>query len=143
MNNMHPIQREYLVYLLISVPPMEAWQQHMQYLSELYDIRDKDYTREIKTPVQILERVAQQRGITLQEYQQELCDEMRDADEHVLKVKYGIIDESTDAASDIRTATLDKYHKLLERLESNPDNSKLTAIQRFYSKPHKTGEPSQ
>lgn len=133
-DDLFPVQQEFLMYLTAFAPTIELVQKHIFFEMSKEEINQMDFV-DIK-PV-ILKMQAQQSGMTVEEKRDQLNKEARQAKIHELEVKLGYKTESTSSTAEM---LMDKYKRVMDRMNKSKIDPKDQTIQNILNNPLKGTE---
>ncbi len=134
LENMLPIQGDFLMLLVAAAPSLEAMKSWLHYQEEREKILQTDFSAELTTPEDMMSMLARMKGMSLEAYKKECTKELQEIELEKLDKQYGI-KPGDDEEIDERSQILQKYGKVAEQLENNPEVKKLASVDEFFSKP--------
>ncbi len=117
-DNLHDIQKDFIVYLVASIPTMEDLSLWLQFEAEKGKIMKRDFMDEIETIPEVLEMSAVSAGITVEEYKRRQTEKLRDDEIEKLREKFGYNSEEDE---DDRLKVLRHYRDIAENLKNSED----------------------
>lgn len=122
------------MFLCAAAPTVEGLKSWLAYQEEKQIIVETDYSDQIDTPDDINRLVARNRGISLENYKEEMGEEIRQNELHKLNEKYGII-EVDEEEEDERLTVLRKYQDVAKRMEQNESIKKMDTTNKMFQRP--------
>ena len=102
------------MYVIGFSPSIETLSLYVNYELELRKINEKDYRKEIKMSKEAIEKLANSKNMTYDEYIEFLINEMKENDIKKIKKKYRIFEENSDFIDENK----EKFNKIIENFIS-------------------------
>jgi len=102
------------MYVIGFSPSIETISLYVNYELELRKINEKDYRKEIKMSKEAIEKLANSKNMTYDEYIEFLINEMKENDIKKIKKKYRIFEENSDFIDENK----EKFNKIIENFIS-------------------------
>ena len=104
----------FYMYVIGFSPSIETLSLYVNYELELRKINEKDYRKEIKMSKEAIEKLANSKNMTYDEYIEFLINEMKENDIKKIKKKYRIFEENSDFIDENK----EKFNKIIENFIS-------------------------
>lgn len=129
LDNLFPIQQEFIMYLTAFAPTTEQIQRHNLFESEKEIINVTDY---VDVKQSILEMQAKQTGVSVTEKRIQINREVRQTKIRELEINLGYKSETVSSKAQ---SLADKYKRSLERLHTHQVDPKEQTLRNIFDNP--------
>lgn len=136
-DNLFHEQKEFIMLLTASAPSMEGLGLWLEYEKEKEKILTKDFRSDIKVITDIRTMAAKSKGISLEEYDNNIAEELRNEALDKLAERYGFESEveKNEAEAISPQSLLDKYAEIAKNMEQNKETRKVENLDKFFKGP--------
>lgn len=132
-DELHPIQREFIVYLSAYSPSLDAIKQWIFFEIEKEKLDKIDFITKIDVKNDVLEIIAKHRGITINELKKQKAEVLKENAVNKLREEFGLA-ESKDDGINVRQELLKKYDDMANALAGGKGKPKIFKKPEFLTK---------
>ena len=108
LENLDDFLKLFYMYVIAFAPSIDTMTHYANYMYELKEAENRDYSKDIKQTQEMLEVAAKYANMSVDEYIKQLCNGMKEKAIRSVKDKYNMLTEEEQKAIEEQKSKLDK-----------------------------------